>query len=121
VNGFNEYQQGALSTAVYPEGTDLVYLPLKLAGEAGEVAEKIGKAVRNGSIVFDNGTVRWRDSIAEHEIGQDLAKEIGDVLWYVAVLSSVLGFPLLRVAQMNLNKLADRSLRSVLIGEGDDR
>lgn len=118
---FNEYQAGALSTAVYPDGTDLVYLPMKLAGEAGEVAEKMGKAMRNGDIVIVNDTVRFKDRATEHRLGEELAKELGDVLWYVAVLAKVLGFPLERIATMNAAKLRSRSERGLLIGEGDNR
>ena len=70
---FNDYQQRANETAIYPEEYKLTYPTLGLAGEAGEVAEKVKKIVRDG-----------KDIKAEaHEI----AKELGDVLWYIAAVA----------------------------------
>ncbi len=109
----DDYQQGALRTAQYPEAARLLYPALKLAGEAGEVAEKLGKLMR------DEG---WRPGLALADDQRDaLAKELGDVLWYVAVLAHDLGVPLEQVAAGNLAKLADRAARGVLGGSGDDR
>ena len=109
----NDYQADALRTAVFPVRHGLVYPALKLAGEAGEVAEKVGKAIR------DKGWEPGQPLPAP--VAEGLAKELGDVLWYVAVLASGLGYTLEEIAQMNLNKLAERARNVTLKGEGDDR
>ena len=118
----NEYQRLALRTAVYPKEIGLIYVALKLAGEAGEVSEKIGKAFRNESLrvapSLDGNTV---EILGAYEIRDELLKEVGDVLWYCAAISSELGSSLEEVAQRNIDKLASRSMRNVLIGEGDNR
>ena len=101
----DKYQQEALSTAIYPQNKALEYLALKLCGESGEVAEKIGKSIRDNKPLDD----------------KELAKELGDVLWYIANLAQFLGYDLSEVAQMNLDKLADRQNRGVLGGSGDCR
>ncbi len=102
----DEYQRGALRTAMYPRAHTVIYPALGLAGEAGEVCEKIKKALRDHHGVFD------RDA---------LTRELGDVLWYVAVLANDLGLTLGDIATTNLAKLADRAERGVLGGEGDTR
>lgn len=101
----DEYQEEALTTAIYPQDQALAYLSLKLCGESGEVAEKIGKSIRDNKPLDD----------------KDLAKELGDVLWYVANLAQFLGYDLSEIAEMNLTKLKDRQNRGVLGGSGDDR
>ena len=107
---FNEYQKKAQETATYPDvGKNFVYPTLGLAGESGEVAEKIKKVIRNdGGIMSD-------------EKRGEIKKELGDVLWYVAQLSTELGLALGDVAQGNLDKLASRKERGVLHSEGDNR
>lgn len=101
----DKYQQEALGTAIYPQNRALEYLALKLCGESGEVAEKVGKSIRDNKPLDD----------------KDLAKELGDVLWYVANLAQFLGYDLSEVAEMNLTKLKDRQNRGVLGGSGDNR
>jgi len=88
-----------------------VYLALKLAGEAGEAAEKCGKLVRD-----KNGLMDISD-----EDGHALALELGDVLWYLSVLAGELGYTLDEVADLNIQKLRDRKARGVLQGSGDNR
>jgi NTP pyrophosphatase (non-canonical NTP hydrolase) len=109
----DEYQRGALATAAYPEGVRVLYPALKLAGEAGEVAEKLGKLMR------DEG-LRPGDALSGAQ-REALAHELGDVLWYVAVLAHDLGCSLEDVADRNLAKLADRQRRGVIGGSGDHR
>ena len=105
----NYYQQEAVKTAVYPKEHAVSYLALGLNGEAGEVAEKVKKIIRDRGGVIGN----------QHQ--DDLVKELGDVLWYAANLASVLGVELEEVAQTNLDKLQSRQLRGVLKGSGDNR
>lgn len=104
----NVYQQRAISTAAYPEEFEVVYPALGLTGEAGEVADKIKKVIRDGTELDFN-------------LRNEIMKEVGDVLWYVAVLSRDLGFTLEHVADYNLAKLADRKARNVIQGSGDNR
>jgi NTP pyrophosphatase (non-canonical NTP hydrolase) len=108
-----EYQRGALRTAAYPDGARVLYPALKLAGEAGEVTEKLGKLMR------DEG---WVPGAALSAAQRDaLGQELGDVLWYVAVLARDLELDLDAVASANLAKLASRRERGVIGGSGDDR
>ena len=108
-----EYQERARGTARYPQEAALLYPVLKLAGEAGEVSEKLGKLMR------DDG---WRPGEALDDPAREaLTKELGDVLWYVASVAADLGVTLDEVAEVNLRKLEDRAARGVLHGSGDDR
>jgi NTP pyrophosphatase (non-canonical NTP hydrolase) len=110
----NEYQRQATKTADYPgRGHNMLYPALKLNGEAGEVAEKVGKHWRNEGITNPN----------ELNAGQkiELIKELGDVLWYIAALSEELGVDLSYVARTNINKLSDRAKRGVIKSTGDNR
>ena len=108
----NEYQDKTDETAIYHDkrGTlGIAYCALKLAGEAGEVAEKIGKAIRDNRGHID------------YPMSKDLAQELGDVLWYVAQLARQMSWSLEDVAAMNIIKLASRKERGVLGGSGDTR
>lgn len=109
---FSLYQKNAASTALYPRGPEGAIAPypaLGLAGEAGEVAEQVKKAIRD-----DQGRITESRRAA-------LKKELGDVLWYVAALCSELDLDMADVAQTNLDKLASRKERGVIQGDGDDR
>ncbi len=108
-----EYQQAARTTALYPAEVRVLYPTLKLAGEAGEVAEKLGKLMR------DEGYLPGQP-LSEAQTAA-LAAELGDVLWYVANLAADLGLSLEEVASGNLAKLASRRARGVIHGSGDDR
>lgn len=105
----NEYQQQAAKTAIYPADQGLTYTVLGLASEAGELAGKLKKIIR--------------DQGGERDYGQDyeLAAELGDCLWYVALIARELGFDLSSIAAANLDKLADRANRGKLSGSGDNR
>lgn len=105
----NEYQQIALETAVYPKEYNIVYPALGMAGEAGEVADKVKKVIRDGNADF---TSKKREEIA---------LEIGDVMWYCAVLADRIGYRLDTIARMNNHKLHSRQLRGKLGGSGDNR
>ena len=108
---FDEYQKQALTTAIVnPDPLlDKSILALGLAGEAGEVVDKWKKA-----LAYDNG-ILTDDDVAE------LAKEMGDTLWYIAMLAERLGVSFDDIATRNLQKLADRKNRDVLRGAGDNR
>ena len=105
-----EYQSRSRATAVYPgAGENLLYPTLGLCGEAGEVAEKIKKMIR------DDGGVLTDERRAA------LSKELGDVLWYLAQIATEAGLELDAIAEANIEKLASRHRRNVLQGSGDDR
>jgi NTP pyrophosphatase (non-canonical NTP hydrolase) len=103
----NNYQMQARKFAIYPEDAKITYPALGLAGEAGEVADKVKKIIRD----------RRDDARFKGEI----AKEIGDVMWYCAVLAEDLGFSLQQVAEMNIYKLQQRKAVGKISGEGDNR
>ena len=105
----NEYQEKALETAVYPQEFKIIYTALGLNGEAGEVADKVKKVIRDNDNEFDDARKK------------ELAKELGDVLWYVATLSNDIGYSLENIAKMNYEKLSSRKERGVLGGNGDNR
>lgn len=106
---FNTYQQGAATTAVYPESAKYIYPTLGLCGEAGEVAEKVKKVIRDNGGVFTE------------EKKREIVKELGDVLWYIAALLGDLGVTMDEAAVGNLEKLYSRKERGVLNGNGDNR
>ena len=111
---FNEYQK-TIKKYDFFEATDDVLAPgfvakvLGLAGEAGEVAEKFKKIIRD-----KNGVISKDDK-------DTIKKELGDVLWYTATISRYLDIPLSEVADANLEKLESRRQRDKLHGEGDNR
>lgn len=106
---FKEYQDKAVSTAIYPDTVKILYPALGLAGEAGEVCEKIKKMYRD-----DNG-VPTPEKIAE------ISKELGDVLWYIANVADDFGLNMDDIAEQNIAKLFSRKERGVLGGSGDNR
>jgi NTP pyrophosphatase (non-canonical NTP hydrolase) len=108
---FDDYQKKALTTVLTTDDKfkDLLHWVLGINGESGEIAEKVKKIIRD-----KNGEVSEQDK-------QDLAKEIGDVLWYLAVFADQLGVSLDDIAQQNLDKLQSRKKRGVLGGSGDNR
>lgn len=107
---FNEYQEAALKTSVYPGmGNNLSYPALGITGEAGEIADKVKKLIRD------------KNGIMDETDRKEMLKEAGDVLWYLAALATELKSTLSEIAQMNLEKLADRKARGVLHGSGDNR
>ncbi|MES2971689.1 MAG: nucleoside triphosphate pyrophosphohydrolase family protein [Patescibacteria group bacterium] len=107
----DEYQEKATTTALFTgdEFMDLLHWTLGIGGEAGEITEKIKKIVRD-----KHGKVSDQDR-------EDLMKEVGDVLWYLAVLTGHLGYSFDEVARVNLDKLQSRQKRGKLGGSGDNR
>jgi len=108
---FNEYQKAALTTAKHVDhGTlDLCHWALGLSGESGEIAEKVKKLIRDSNQELND------------ETKQLLVKELGDVLWYLAVFADHIGADFETVAKTNLDKLQSRKQRNVLGGSGDNR
>ena len=105
----NQYQEKALKTAIYPEDKKIIYPTLGLTGEAGEVADKVKKVIRDNNQEFTD------------EKKRQIALEISDVLWYCATLSHDLGYTLGEIGQMNVDKLASRQQRNKIGGSGDER
>jgi len=107
---FDDFQKESRKTAVYPKiGKNIVYPTLGISGEAGEIAEKVKKIIRD-----DGGKI-------SKEKKEDLAKEIGDVLWYVSQLATELKVSLGDIAKGNVEKLKSRQKRGKLKGSGDNR
>ncbi len=107
---FTTYQETSRTTVQYPDaGRNIVYPTLGLAGEAGEVAEKVKKIIRD-----DGGVISDVKRAA-------IVRELGDVLWYVAQIATELGVSLDDVAQQNIDKLFSRRDRNMIGGSGDER
>jgi NTP pyrophosphatase (non-canonical NTP hydrolase) len=107
---FDEYQEKAKKTAIYPDiGEKFVYPVIGLVGEAGEIANKVKKIFRDkgGKIDF--------------QTKEDLKKELGDVLWYVSQVATDMEIKLNDIATSNIEKLASRMHRNQIKGSGDDR
>ena len=109
MSDFNAYQRSASRTAIYPEQHKILYPALGLAGEAGEVANKVKKLIRDGP---DKRPETWRE---------DIASEIGDVLWYCSAIATDLNMSLGQIAMSNRNKLSSRKERGKIGGFGDTR
>lgn len=107
---FNEYQKLSRKTAVYPNcGNNFIYPTLGLAGESGEVSEKIKKVWRDKNCCPDN------------KEKQEIAKELGDVLWYLSQLATELNLSLEKIALLNIKKANSRRQRNKVNGSGDNR
>lgn len=98
---FDDYQKAAVATAIYPDDLKLIYPAIGLAGETGEVMEHIKKTIR------DNNRQLTEDR--RHA----LAKELGDVLWYMANLAEDAGLSLADIARQNIEKVNSRKARGV--------
>ena len=107
---FKTYQKEARKTAQYPNlGSNNIYPLLGLVGEAGEVAEKVKKVIRDKNGLFDD------------EAKDAIKKELGDVLWYLSNLCTEFNFSFEEVAFQNLKKLKLRAAKGKISGSGDDR
>ena len=109
VSDLDMYQKVALTTAIYPREQAIIYPTLGLTGEAGEVANKVKKIIRDGSDSKDEKLV------------SEIKAEIGDCLWYIAVLASDFDIKLSDIASTNLEKLANRKKNNTIHGSGDTR
>lgn len=107
---FEEYQKESRKTAIYPDkDNNFIYPTLGLSGEAGEIAEKIKKVLRD------------KKGIVDEETKGEISKELGDVLWYVAQIATELKLSLDKVVLKNIEKLNSRKERGKLQGSGDNR
>lgn len=107
---FEEYQKLSRRTAIYPDkDKNFIYPTLGLAGETGEVVEKIKRILRD------------KNMVVSEETKKEITKELGDVLWYLAQLATELGLSLDEIASLNIEKLSDRQKRGELHGSGDNR
>lgn len=107
---FEEYQKESRKTAKYPKiGKNFVYPTLGIVGEAGEVAEKVKKIFRDDNKKL---TEKRKDEII---------KELGDLLWYMAQVATELDVSLESIAKDNLKKLKSRLKRDKIHGDGDNR
>ena len=109
VSDLDMYQQVAKTTAIYPREQAIIYPTLGLTGEAGEVANKVKKIIRDGSDKNDDSLV------------SEIKSEIGDCLWYIAVLANDFNIKLSDIASTNLEKLANRKKNGTIHGSGDNR
>ncbi len=107
---FNDYQEETNKTAIYPDkGNNVIYPILGLAGETGEVADKVKKI--------------WRDknNIISEEDKLEIKKEMGDILWYLSQLATELQIDFDDVASTNVLKIKSRLERNQINGAGDNR
>ena len=109
ISDLDMYQKVALTTAIYPREQAIIYPTLGLTGEAGEVANKVKKIIRDGSDSKDEKLV------------SEIKSEIGDCLWYIAVLANDFDIKLSDIASANIEKLATRKSKGTIYGSGDNR
>ena len=109
VSDLDMYQKVALTTAIYPREQAIIYPTLGLTGEAGEVANKVKKIIRDGS------------NFKDEKLVSEIKAEIGDCLWYIAVLASDFDIKLSDIASANLEKLEKRKEKGTIHGSGDNR
>ena len=109
VSDLDMYQKVALTTAIYPREQAIIYPTLGLTGEAGEVANKVKKIIRDDGNKINESLV------------QEISAEIGDCLWYISVLADDIGCKLSDIANTNIEKLANRQKNGTIHGSGDTR
>lgn len=106
---FEEYQQAARQTAIFPNDNTISYLALALCGEAGELADKVKKVLRDKEGIFTKEDLRA------------IALEAGDCMWYLANLGQAIGISLSEMAEMNKEKIHRRQINGTIHGSGDNR
>jgi NTP pyrophosphatase (non-canonical NTP hydrolase) len=119
MNDFDAYQDFTRETAIFPDDAGIVYCALKLNGEAGEVAEKVGKFARDKARGLTNKAYLTHPDY--DDFVDTVILELGDILWYVAQEADQLGIPLSTVISRNKEKLLSRRTRNVISGSGDTR
>jgi NTP pyrophosphatase (non-canonical NTP hydrolase) len=116
-----EYQQRAMTTCT-ESSNNFSYMILNLVGELGEFAGKVAKEIRKGKMTIDRNILQMTEgNYMKVDFDEDLKKEAGDILWELSGLCTVMGWSLEDIAQLNLDKLASRKERGVIVGDGDNR
>lgn len=116
----NEYQQRAMTTCM-ESCKNVAYMLTGLNAEVGEVNDKFAKAIRKEQIAITrNNLATWQDRTPD-AWEANLQKEIGDCLWFLSGICSVMGWQMNDIAQQNIDKLTSRAQRGVIIGDGDNR
>ena len=110
----NEYQKRAMTTCT-ESSRNFSYMALNLVGEVGEFMSKVAKAIRKEDGTIDDNELFVIGS--KHELKQ----EAGDIMWQISGLCTIMGWSLEEVCQSNLDKLASRKERDVIVGDGDNR
>lgn len=113
IETIEDYEGLVAETAIYPREIPMLYVACGIAGEAGEVADKVKKLMRDKNLMETKAIVT-EDKLA-------LAKEVGDVMWYVTAAAKDLGYTLQEIMQMNADKLLKRKATGTLQGSGDNR
>jgi len=130
LEGFNAYQVSAHGTAQYPREAGILYAALGLAGEGGEIAEKmialieaaLHVAKHTGEVANQTKKIVRDDaSVLTPERKSAIAKELGGMFWYAAEIATLLGIDLATVPAMNLKQLYSRKARGTIQGDGDNR
>lgn len=122
----DEYQKKAMTTCM-PSCNNISYMLLNLVGEVGELYSKLAKHIRKGEVAIGkeyDSNLYWMfkdDKDLSYHSAELINKELGDILWQLSGVCSVMGFSLEGVARHNLAKLADRAKRNKIDGNGDER
>lgn len=119
----NEYQRKAMNTCL-PSCNNFSYMMLNLVGEVGELAGKVAKAIRKETGIMDDANFYYdmnqdEGEPSSSELYADLKAEAGDILWQLAGLCSVMGWPLQEIGQGNLDKLSNRKKEGTIISHTD--
>lgn len=116
----NEYQETAMKTCM-PSCNNIAYMLTGLNAEVGEVNDKFAKAIRKEQIAITrNNLATWADRTPE-DWKTNLQKELGDIMWFLAGICTVMGWQLGDIALQNIDKLQSRKQRGVIDGNGDNR
>lgn len=124
---FTKYQLETKKTAIYPKEFGLFYTVMGLTGEAGELANKTKKILRDKIVITPDTTVAdiqhqiKKILEADPKLKEDLKSELGDNLWYISEIANTLEASLNVIAEENIEKLNSRKQRNVLSGSGDTR
>lgn len=114
----NEYQEKAMTTCM-ASCDNYSYMMLNIMGEVGELASKVAKDIRKGEATIEHNHLNYEDLASLERKRKEQGQEIGDILWMLAGLAMVYGYPLEEIGQMNLDKLAARKAAGTIDGNGD--
>ena len=114
ITKFDDYQKKIIKTDTFRHTSNVLHPAMLekimgLTGEAGEVSDKFKKIIRD------------KNAVISKEDREEIIKELGDTLWYIASIARYLDAPLSEVAEKNVEKLYSRLKRGTLAGDGDNR